>query len=257
MDLTLTSSLEDYLETILVLLADRPYARVRDIAEARGVKPASVTPALRRLADMGLVNHARREYVTLTDDGTEEARRVYARHNLLKRFFGEVLRMDEENAEQEACAVEHSISNEGMERMVRFFEFLSACPENRDFLTRFHDCILMSDCAAGSTADMAACAGGCSKACTLQSKGPIRMSGRGLQSICDLEPGQAGTISRVAASGAVRQRLLDMGILPDMKVTLERVAPAGEPVWVALEGTQIALRRKEAAAVLLSETFPS
>ena len=71
-------------------------------------------------------------------------------------------------------------------------------------------------------------------------------------SVSDLRPGQQGKVSHVNARGAVRQRLLDMGLLPDVVIRVERLAPTGDPVWISLKGFQIALRRKEAKAVLIS-----
>jgi Fe2+ transport system protein FeoA len=68
-------------------------------------------------------------------------------------------------------------------------------------------------------------------------------------SVSDLKPGDSGTIKQVNAQGAVRQRLLDMGMLPEVEITLERIAPIGDPLWVKLEGTHVALRRSEAQAV--------
>jgi ferrous iron transport protein A len=70
-------------------------------------------------------------------------------------------------------------------------------------------------------------------------------------SIRDLQVGQKGRIVQVNARGAVRQRLLDMGLLPDVPVRLERLAPTGDPLWISLQGSQIALRRKEAESVLI------
>lgn len=72
-------------------------------------------------------------------------------------------------------------------------------------------------------------------------------------SLFELIPGRRGKITHVIAVGAIRQRLLDMGILPQVEIQMERVAPTGEPVWIKLDGTQMALRRQEAEAVLVSE----
>ncbi|MBM4373322.1 MAG: metal-dependent transcriptional regulator, partial [Deltaproteobacteria bacterium] len=82
----LTPALEDYLETIFELVQERKVARVRDIAEARSVKAGSVSPAMRRLADLGLIRYHQREFIDLTEQGEEEARRVMARHRVLRRF---------------------------------------------------------------------------------------------------------------------------------------------------------------------------
>ncbi len=234
----LTGALEDYLETIFRLLRQQPFARVRDIASARSVKAGSVSPALRRLADMGMVKYVQREYVTLTADGEREARRVYARHRLLIRFFTEILQMPAAAAERDACAIEHNLSDEAMDRMVRFFEYLGACPNSPpDFLERFHGCSVVHEGAPP-----------CPHDCTVAGADPEE----GEVSVFDLKPGETASVTHVNASGAVRQRLLDMGLLPDAHVEVERIAPSGEPVWIRLDGTQLALRRKEAQSVLIS-----
>ena len=241
MEYQLTSSLEDYLETVLCLVTENGFARVKDIAKARGVKAGSVSPALKRLSQMGLVNYARREYVTLTADGEREARRVYSRHRLLTRFFGSVLQMSDEAAEQEACAMEHSLSNEAMDRLVRFFEFLAACPNgSTSFLERFHGCSTVHD---GIPT--------CPHPCSTSSAASIGSAER-TTSVYDLKPGKEGRVTQVNAQGSIRQRLLDMGILPDALIEMVRVAPAGDPVWIQLDGTQLALRRPEAEAVLVA-----
>ena len=51
--------------------------------------------------------------------------------------------------------------------------------------------------------------------------------------------------------GAIRQRLLDMGILPDTRIEVERVAPSGDPIWIRLQGFQMALRRVEAESIAI------
>ena len=121
----LSGSLEDYLETVYHLVKKYRFARVRDIADDRGVKAASVTPALKRLSDLGLVEYEKREYVLLTAEGERQALRVVARHQVLLRFFRDFLQMPDATAEKEACAMEHSLSNEGMDRLVRFLEFVT------------------------------------------------------------------------------------------------------------------------------------
>ena len=233
----LTPALEDYLETIYELVRTRKVARVRDIAAARSVKAGSVSPAMRRLADLGLVKYRKRDYIGLTAQGETEALRVMARHGVLRRFFGEVLQMDADAADREACAIEHSLSNEAMDRLVRLFEFIQSCPEGKHgFLSRYQSCPLVDS----SQPD-------CGHECR---HGASARRGQHL-SLYDLEPGQAAEVLRVDAVGAVRQRLLDMGLLPGARVEIERTAPGGDPVWVKLLGSQLALRRKEAKTILV------
>ena len=270
----LTGSLEDYLETIYLLIQERRVARVRDIAKARSVKAGSVTPALRRLSDLGLIEYEQREYIDLTERGEQEARRVLARHRLLTRFFDEVLQMPAEAADAEACKLEHSLSDEAMDRLVRFFEFLAVCPHQPpELLKAFHECNLVqgteSDCppecglARAHAADgIAAGDGG---AATAMGKGRHGAGRRGTaaepaaaplknkrRTVYDLPPGETGKIARVNARGERRQRLLDKGILPDVDIQVQRVAPGGGSVTVRISGTELTLRRAEAEAIIIA-----
>ena len=137
--------------------------------------------------------------------------------------------------------MEHSLSPEAMDRFVRFFEFLHVCPTGRrDWLEKFHCCSRVQD-------DVSACEHVCDG---IQKKNnEVREEP---MTISNLRPGEQGKVSQVNARGAVRQRLLDMGLLPDVIVRVERLAPTGDPVWISLKGSQIALRRNEAEAVLIS-----
>ena len=232
----LTPALEDYLETVYLLVERHKLARVRDIAAERGVKPGSVSPAMKRLADLGLVEYVQREYVDLTADGKVAARRVLARHRVLQRFFRDLLQLPEDIAESEACAMEHSLSSATMDRMVSLFEFLDACPQSADgLLARFHQCpIANSDCDD--------CEPDCDHA---------RAGGESTQPLSELGAGERGKVVRIGSHGAVRQRLLNMGMLPGTVLLVERFAPGGDPVWIRLGSSQIALRRHEAEALLV------
>lgn len=72
------------------------------------------------------------------------------------------------------------------------------------------------------------------------------------RNILDLATGDCCQIHQIVGSGSVRQRLLDMGLLPNQHIRLDRVALGGAPVWIELNGTHLALRREEAAMILVS-----
>ncbi len=233
----LTGALEDYLETVYQLVQSRKLARVKDIARARSVRAGSVSPAMRRLADLGMIRYVQREYIDLTPLGEEHARRILARHRILTRFFREILQVTPETAEADACAMEHSLSAEGMDHLTRLFEFLRVCPDGRKFLSSFHSCPRIQPASAE---------------CMLHHRdGTEAIDGKGgtTRSVADLKPGQKGRVTQVSGEGPIRRRLLDMGILPDTTIELERVAPTGDPIWIKLEGMQLSLRRKEASLV--------
>ena len=119
----LSASLEDYLETIYHIVQDKQAARAKDIVERMGVHNSSVTQALRSLSDKGLVNYAPYDLVTLTDEGLGVAQDVVDRHRALRSFLMEVLGLDEQRAEADACRMEHDISDEALDRLRRLMEF--------------------------------------------------------------------------------------------------------------------------------------
>jgi len=134
----LTSSLEDYLETVLFLIRQGRVARVRDIAKRLAVGMPSVTSALKTLSKRKLVNYDPYEVITLTDRGREVAERIAQRHDVLRRFLTDVLGVEAETAETNACRMEHTIDTTVLERLQSFAEFIRRCPRaGDDWVTRF------------------------------------------------------------------------------------------------------------------------
>ncbi len=124
----LSASLEDYIEVIAHIAAAKGSARSMEIAERLGVSRASVTEALRALAQRGLINYIPYQVITLTSAGMEAAGDVISRHEALKRFFVDVLAVRETTAEAGACRIEHTAPREIIDRLVLFTRFLTACP---------------------------------------------------------------------------------------------------------------------------------
>ena len=67
--------------------------------------------------------------------------------------------------------------------------------------------------------------------------------------LSELGAHQEGIVRDLRATGTVRQRLMDMGFMPDTEIMVERVAPTGAPVWVRVCGSQVALRNGEADTI--------
>ncbi len=122
--LELSESLEDYLVAIYELSRDHGSARSAAIADRLNVSTASVTNALRSLADRKLINYERYQAVTLTRDGGQTAAQVARRKRILERFFVDVLHLDEGEAEQNAHRMEHMITPTALDRLIDFLDEL-------------------------------------------------------------------------------------------------------------------------------------
>ncbi|GLI34842.1 metal-dependent transcriptional regulator [Desulforhabdus amnigena] len=124
----LSASLEDYLEVIFHLEQSNRVARAKDIADQMNVQRASVTGALKALASRGLINYSPYSYITLTATGRNIAKDIIRRHDTLKEFFLTALQMNPDDAEANACRIEHAIDPVAIDRLVRFLEFIQICP---------------------------------------------------------------------------------------------------------------------------------
>jgi DtxR family Mn-dependent transcriptional regulator len=113
----LTPSLEDYLEAIFEL---GPPTRVSAIARHLGVAKASVTQAVQRLVEKGLVESPRYGRVDLTVKGYKFARKVRGRHDTLVTFLKEILEVSGAVAERDACILEHGLSDETARRLADY-----------------------------------------------------------------------------------------------------------------------------------------
>ena len=109
---------EDYLEAMLMLKEQHGYVRSVDVAEHLGVTKPSVSYATKRLRENGYITMDRDGLITLTDAGMEIAASMYERHKLLTEFLIS-LGVDEQTAREDACKIEHDVSQESFEAIRR------------------------------------------------------------------------------------------------------------------------------------------
>jgi len=128
----LTPAMEDYLETIYDIGQEKTFVRVKDIAGRLNVKMPTVTSMLKTLRDRGLVHYGKYEYVELTSTGTEVGREMRRRHEVLLQFLTHVLKIEPQVADQEACKMEHALSEETLSSLTDFMHFIQVCPRAGD-----------------------------------------------------------------------------------------------------------------------------
>jgi len=127
----LSSSSEDYIETIFLLDSEGKVVRVKDIGEKLGVSLPSVNQALSVLKKKKLIEHEKYGYVELTEKGRKVGEQIYNRHKILLKFLTQILEVPEKVAEEEACRIEHYIGSQTQERLKNFIGTVLNCPHNR------------------------------------------------------------------------------------------------------------------------------
>lgn len=137
-EIKLSSSLEDYLETIYNFIQKNEKIRAVDISRELNVSRASVTEALQKLGELDLVNYAKYEHLSLTESGKKYAVEVINKHKLIQNFFEKILGAGYDEACETACKMEHVISEDILERLVAFTEFTDLHPETYKEFDRFY-----------------------------------------------------------------------------------------------------------------------
>lgn len=113
----LTPSTEDYLEAIYNLNVEGGGVRSVDVAEKLNVSKPSVNRALRNLSDSGLIIQEKYALIYLTEAGKLKAEEIFHRHTTIRSFLKDVLGLDAGTAEEEACKIEHVMSNDTVDKI--------------------------------------------------------------------------------------------------------------------------------------------
>ena len=117
----MTQSLEDYIETIYVLIGENRPAQVRDVAKLLNVKMPSVVKAIHELKKLGLATQEPYSPINLTPKGERVAKLVLGRHKLLRSFLVK-LGVNRRIADRDACLMEHILSAETLEKIREYTE---------------------------------------------------------------------------------------------------------------------------------------
>jgi len=119
--MNLHESGEMYIETIFVLSQNNPYVRSIDVSEHLGYSKPSVSRAIGLLKSGGFINVDANGHITLTNAGLEIARKLYERHTLLTKFLVSI-GVNAEIATEDACKIEHVISDESFDAIKKYAE---------------------------------------------------------------------------------------------------------------------------------------
>ncbi len=214
----ITPAIEDYLKAIYQLNAEEPEAGSvtgQRIAERLGVAAPSVTNMIKRLSDLGLVDHERYRGIGLTQAGEQIALEVVRHHRLLERYLVEALGYGWDEVHDEAERLEHHISEALEARMAAVLGDPTLDPHG--------DPIPRLDGSVSTVLE---------------------------QRLLDLCPGQTAVVGRVSDQNPERLRYLQqLGITPGTQVTLLETLPFDGPLRLEIAGVEHVIGRSLAATV--------
>ncbi|SFJ21647.1 iron (metal) dependent repressor, DtxR family [Halobacillus dabanensis] len=128
-----TPSMEDYIEQIYILIEDKGYARVSDIAENLQVHPSSVTKMVQKLDRDQYLNYEKYRGLILTPKGKKVGKRLVYRHELLEQFL-EIIGVDHDNIYEDVEGIEHHMSWNSIDRIGDLVQYFDENPGRVDAL---------------------------------------------------------------------------------------------------------------------------
>lgn len=213
-----SENVEEYLECIWELTQDGTPARTTDIAKRMKFSPASVTEMLQKLEVAGYINYEKYKGATLTEAGMRIGATIKRRHRLLERFLVDILGIDKEKSHDEACRLEHMLSEESERRISEIMNHPTTCPDGDPIPAMEEICKLKAD------------------------ESSVALS--------DMEEGSEGTISHLKCEDSNKiRRIIAMGFVPDRKLSIEERLPMNGPVLVKVGDSRVALAKDYADLV--------
>lgn len=211
-------AIEDYLKTIYTLAEVESPVSTSRIAEARQVKPGSVTSMLRRLASLNLVNYEKHYGVTLTENGEKIALEVIRHHRLLELYLMEALGFGWDEVHEQADLLEHVISEKLEERIAAALGYPTLDPHGDPIPDRDGSMMVMNT-----------------------------------RPLSDVSPGELAQVARIPAdnNSEMLRHLAELGLTPGTLVRVTAVAPFDGPFSIEINGQNKVIGFTVAQAVLV------
>lgn len=190
-----TPTLEEYLETIYKL-SQEGSVRPTQIAESIGVSGPTVTATLRRLESRGLITREGTG-VVLTEDGTARSVDIVRKHRIAERFLVDILGLDWQAAHEDACLLEHALSDRVLVALEALLDNPEVCPHGHPI--------------PSATGAIASAAG---------------------RPLSELAEGESALVLRVAEDENLLGYLAELGLRPGESVTVVEAAPFGGPLTI-------------------------
>ncbi|MTK63569.1 MAG: winged helix DNA-binding protein [Methanobacterium sp.] len=231
----LSSNIEEYLETIYKLSQRDGEVKTSKISKDLGITQASVSEMLKKLDKMNYVQYSQYKGVKLTDKGLKAAQKITRKHRLLERFLHDILKLKDNLLHDQACEMEHSLSDEAERAMCQVLEYPDKCPGDS----------VIPACDLKFTS--------CDE-CMKRREEEVNEVGKrneNLIPIMDLKDHQKGKVSFIRGDYKVIRRLLDMGITIGAFISVVKIAPLSGPVEVAIRGSKLAIGRDIACNVFV------
>lgn len=127
----ISDNIEEYLEVLYRNGSNKEQVSTTQLSKDLGIAPGSVTQMLKKLEDLGYIEYTPYKGATLTDAGMKIAQKITRKHRILEKFLSDVLKIKEENIHEQACEMEHTLSDEAERALCTMLHHPDLCPDDK------------------------------------------------------------------------------------------------------------------------------
>ena len=190
----ISENIEEYLEVLYRNGSNGEQVSTTQLSKDLGIAPGSVTQMLKKLEDLGYIVYTPYKGATLTEEGMRIAQKITRKHRILEKFLLDVLKVKEENVHEQACEMEHTLSDEAERALCTMLHHPDLCPDE--------NVIPACDFEFGS----------CQECFSQKDFDQVINRKFNLLSISELTGNTGGTISFIRGSSELLDDITDMGI---------------------------------------------
>ncbi len=125
----ISENIEEYLEVLYRNGSNGEQVSTTQLSKDLGIAPGSVTQMLKKLEDLGYISYTPYKGATLTDEGMKIAQKITRKHRILEKFLLDILKVKEENVHEQACEMEHTLSDEAERALCTMLHHPDLCPD--------------------------------------------------------------------------------------------------------------------------------
>ena len=129
-DAKISENIEEYLEVLYRNGSNGEQVSTTQLSKNLGIAPGSVTQMLKKLEDLGYIVYTPYKGATLTDEGMRIAQKITRKHRILEKFLLDILNVKEENIHDQACEMEHALSDEAERALCTMLHHPDLCPDD-------------------------------------------------------------------------------------------------------------------------------
>lgn len=205
----ISENIEEYLEVLYKFGNRLDFVSTTTLSKELSIAPGSVTQMLKKLEDLGYIEYTPYKGALLTDNGMKVSQKITRKHRILERFLKDVLKIKDENVHNQACEMEHSLSDEAERALCHLLNYPDICPGNHLIPACAFDFNNCEDCLSTDDID------------------DVSIREFNLLAISQLNCGDKGEVLFIRGTSESFGNIISIGITIGIKLQIENIGDSG------------------------------